>query len=205
LREFRRACAASDETQGGRKAALPFGQLAMISKSWRQRLTYGAMSAFVVWHTLAMVIAPAPDRSPSAQALRGVVQPYLSLFRLDNLWDFFAPNVNRLSDLHYVIEDAAGKEHRFAPGADLKWYYPTSIWFKAWFYAVMENPELYADSAGAIFCRQHADLKPVAVTLLEYQEGAIGPDDHLSGKHPLDEEFVTVNTVKRVPCPEPRP
>ena len=116
--------------------------------------------------------------------------------------------LSEMLDRHRPASEALrdwGKAHRFAPGADLKWYYPTSIWFKAWFYAVMENPELYADSAGAIFCRQHAELKPVAVTLLEYQEGAIGPDDHLSGKHPLDEEFVTVNTVKRVPCPEPRP
>ncbi len=177
----------------------------MISKSWRQRLIYGAMSAFVIWHTLAMVIAPAPDRSPSAQALRAVVQPYLSLFRLDNLWDFFAPNVNRLSDLHYIVEDTAGNHHTFAPSADLKWFYPTSIWFKAWYYAIMENPELYADTAAAIFCRQHAALKPTAVTLLEYQEGVIAPEDHLNGKHPLDEEFVTVNTVKRVPCPASQP
>ena len=176
----------------------------MMSKSWREGLLYGAMSAFIVWHTLAMVIAPAPDPSPSVQALRSLVQPYLSLFRLDNRWDFFAPSVNRLSDLHYVIEDAGGKEHSFAPSADLRWYYPTSIWFKAWFYAIMENPDLYADSAGAIFCRQHAELKPIAVTLLEYQEGAIAPEDHLNGKRPLDEEFVTVNTVKRVSCPEPR-
>jgi hypothetical protein len=173
----------------------------MISKPWRERLSYVAMSAFVTWHTLAMVIAPAPDHSPSALFLRGLVQPYLSLFRLDNLWDFFAPNVNRLSDLHYVIEDAAGNRHSFAPGADLRWFYPTSIWFKAWYYGIMEQPELYADAAAAIFCRQHAALHPAAITLLEYQEGILTPEDHLNGKHPLDEEFVHVNTVKRVQCP----
>jgi hypothetical protein len=177
----------------------------MITERWRRRLIYGAMSAFVAWHTLAMVIAPAPDRSPSAQALRGLVQPYLSFFRLDNQWDFFAPNVNRLSDLQYIIEDSAGNHHSFAPGADLRWFYPTSIWFKAWYYAIMENPELYADSAAAIFCRQHAALRPTAVTLLEYQEGVIAPEDHLKGKHPLDEEFVTVKPVKRVLCPASPP
>ena len=177
----------------------------MISRPWRERLIYIAMSAFIIWHTLAMVIAPAPDSSPSAQALRGVIQPYLTFFRLDNLWNFFAPNVNRLSDLHYEIEDADGKIHSFAPSAGLKWFYPTSIWFKAWFYAVMEQPELYADSAGAIFCRQHADLHPKAVTLLEYQEGILAPEDHLAGKRALDDEFVTINTVKRVPCPSSRP
>lgn len=177
----------------------------MISKLWRERLTYIAMSAFVTWHTLAMMIAPAPDHSPSAQSLRGLVQPYLSFFRLDNLWDFFAPNVNRLSDLHYVIEDAAGNKHTFAPGHDLKWYYPTSIWFKAWYYGIMEQPEYYADAAVAIFCRQHAALHPVAITLLEYQEGILTPEDHLAGKHALDDDFVHINTVKRAPCPPSQP
>src|SRR4051812_20761319 len=106
----------------------------MISKPWRERLAYTPMSGFVVWPTLAMVIAPAPAQSVSVRTLRGIMQPYLSVLRLDNLWDFFAPNVNRLSDLHYVIEDTAGKSHAFAPSADLKWFYPTSIWFKAWYY-----------------------------------------------------------------------
>ena len=173
----------------------------MISKPWRERLAYTAMSAFVVWHTLAMVIAPAPTQSVSARTLRGIVQPYLSLLRLDNLWDFFAPNVTRLSDLHYVIEDGTGKTHPFAPGADLRWFYPTSIWFKAWYYAVMENPELYADSAAAIFCREHVALQPGWITLLEYQEGEFKPKDQQAGRHPMDEQFVTVKAIKRVQCP----
>ena len=63
----------------------------MISKSLRERLTYTAMSVFVAWHTAAMLFAPAPDNSVIAIALRPVFQPYLSLFRLDNTWDFSAP------------------------------------------------------------------------------------------------------------------
>jgi hypothetical protein len=177
----------------------------MISKPWRERLTYGVMSAFVAWHTLAMVIAPAPSHSESVQSLRGLVQPYLSLFRLDNLWDFFAPDVDRLSDLHYVIEDAAGHTKTFAPSAELKWIYPTSMWFKAWYYSIMENPELYGDSAAAIFCRNHAAMKPAWVTLLEHQEGMFTPEDQLAGKRPTDPEFVTVNTLKRVQCQASQP
>lgn len=173
----------------------------MISKAWRERLIYGVMSAFVTWHTLAMMIAPAPDHSAAVQSVRGWFQPYLTFFRLDNLWDFFAPNVNRLSDLHYIIEDAAGNRHTFAPGADLRWFYPTSIWFKAWYYAIMEEPDLYADPAAAVLCREHASLHPVAITFQEFQEGDFKPEDELAGKHPLDLEFVTINAVKRVPCP----
>ena len=51
----------------------------MIRTQWRDRLIYLAMSAFVAWHTLAMVIAPAPDNSVIVQSLRGLFQPYLTL------------------------------------------------------------------------------------------------------------------------------
>src|SRR5260370_30682135 len=65
----------------------------MIWHPWRQRLTYLVMSAFVAWHTLAMVIAPAPESSVLVQTLRAALQPYLTLFRLDNPWNFFAPTI----------------------------------------------------------------------------------------------------------------
>ena len=54
----------------------------MIWNSWRQRLTYLVMSVFVAWHTLAMVIAPAPDSSVLVGTLRAALQPYLTLFKL---------------------------------------------------------------------------------------------------------------------------
>src|SRR5215472_18059786 len=72
----------------------------MIRTQWRDRLIYLAMSGFVAWHTLAMVLAPAPDNSVIAQSLRGLMQPYLTLFSLDNLWDFFAPTVGK--DLNFA-------------------------------------------------------------------------------------------------------
>src|SRR5439155_16029727 len=53
---------------------------------WRQRLTYLAMSLFVAWHTLAIIIAPTPTGSGLVQSLRSLVQPYISFFRLDNQW-----------------------------------------------------------------------------------------------------------------------
>jgi len=56
----------------------------MMAKLWRQRLTYLAMSVFVVWQTLAMVVAPAPGSSDLAKGLRTVLDPYLHFLRLDN-------------------------------------------------------------------------------------------------------------------------
>ena len=44
----------------------------MISKPWRERLTYTAMSVFVAWHAAATIFAPAPQNSVIAIALRPV-------------------------------------------------------------------------------------------------------------------------------------
>ena len=63
----------------------------MTAKVWRERVTYTAMSLFVAWHTLAMVVAPAPSTSDLIKGLRIVLDPYLHFFKLDNEWGFFAP------------------------------------------------------------------------------------------------------------------
>src|SRR5947209_12412850 len=68
---------------------------ATFAAVWRQRLTYLAMSLFVGWHTLAIFVSPTPTASGMVQSLRSLVQPYISFFRLDNQWSFFAPNVGR--------------------------------------------------------------------------------------------------------------
>jgi hypothetical protein len=172
----------------------------MISKLWRQRLTYAAMSAFVAWHALAMIIAPAPDGSEAIKTLRVPFQPYLSLFKLDNQWDFFAPNVGAGSQFRYIVEDSNGNHHPFAADRELSWFHPSFFWFRSWFNVIFDNPETYAVTAGAFFCHKHAALHPIAVILLEAAQGDFTPEDQLAGKRPLDPEFVTVTTVKKVEC-----
>jgi hypothetical protein len=174
----------------------------MIWKPWRERLLYLAMSVFVVWHTLAIVVAPAPDSSVMVQSLRRLLHPYLSLFRLDNKWDFYAPNIGKGHQFRYIVEDAAGTSRTFMPTDDLNPYHPMHWWFRAWYDAIIDQPDVYGDAAAARLCRQHAALQPVAVTLLSLEEKDFSPADHLSGKHPLDSDFVTVNTLKRVKCPD---
>jgi hypothetical protein len=173
----------------------------MIWSSWRQPLTYLVMSAFVAWHTMAMVIAPAPDSS-LVRTLRPVFQPYLTFFRLDNPWNFFAPPFSG-AQLRYTIEDAAGVSHAFTPSEQLNWFHPDSILFWDWHHRIIDNPDLYADRAGAWLCREHASLHPVSITFFGYEQNDFTPADQLSGKHPLDPEFVTVKAVKTVQCPVP--
>jgi hypothetical protein len=171
----------------------------MISRRWRTRLAWIGMSAFVTWHTFAMVVAPAPA-SHGTDALRAVVQPYLTLLRLDNEWDFFAPNVGEGSRLNYIVEDSSGGNHSFMPAETLSWFHPNYFWARSRHYAVIDEPGTYADAAGAMFCRLHASLQPVAVTLYEMQEESFTREDYLAGKRRTDPQFFTVKTIKRVPC-----
>jgi hypothetical protein len=172
----------------------------MISKQWRERLTYTAMSVFVGWHTLATVVAPGPDASKTVQSLRLLLDPYLTLFNLDHKWTFFAP-VGKTYQLRYVIKDASGESHTFVPSAKWSWLHPAHIWFRQWDERLIEYPDVHGNSFAALFCREHTSLRPVSITFLKVEEGDFWPADHLNGKHRLDPEFVTVSTVKRVKCP----
>lgn len=174
----------------------------LISKQWRQRLLYTVMSLFLAWHTVAMLVGPAPEGSVIVQSLRGIYGPYVTLFRLDNKWGFFAPSVGKWSEFRYVVEDAAGKRHTFAPARQLRWYLPTYIWLKDRYETIMESPDVHGDELAAKLCRRHADLKPVSITLLEAQEKEFLPAHHLAGKHPLSDEFVTVSVLRMTPCPD---
>ena len=176
----------------------------MISNTWRERLTYAAMSVFVAWHTLALVVAPAPGSSVTVQGLRVVLQPYLSLLRLDNGWNFFAPYSGSLnmSQFRYVIEDRAGEKRTFTPEAEFSTISLSYFWFRGWYDEIIDHPEDYADIAVALYCREHASLHPMAITLLEIQENAFTHTDLLAGKERWDPEFVTEKTIKHATCPQ---
>lgn len=174
----------------------------MVSKRWRERLIYAAMSLFAGWHTLAMVVAPAPEESALVKYLRDVLQPYLTIFRLDNHWDFFAPNISGNSVFRYVVKDSAGVGHTFMPVSKWSWYSPSSIWFHDWYDNVMDESDTYGESFGKVLCREHAELKPVSIVLQALEEQEFGPEDLLNGKHPLDPEFINVRSITTVTCPD---
>lgn len=174
----------------------------MISEKLRDRLAYLAMSVIVAWHTLAMVIAPAPDSDVTAMA-RAALQPYLTFFRLDNQWDFFAPIVGEGSRLRYDIQDKSGKMHAFLPADELRWYHPEFLWLRSWYYRIIDDPDNYADAAAAVLCRKHAALQPLAITFYEIQEEKFTREDYLSGKQRMDQGFFSVQMLRGMRCPDP--
>jgi hypothetical protein len=174
----------------------------MISEKLRGGLAYLAMSALIAWHTLAMVIAPAPDNDVTELA-RAALQPYLTFFRLDNQWDFFAPTVGEGSRLRYDIMDRTGKVQAFLPAEEQRWYHPGFLWFRSWYYRIIDDPDAYGDNAAAVFCRKHAALQPLAITFYEIQEERFTRDDYLSGKSRMDPGFFTVRMLRGIRCPDP--
>lgn len=158
------------------------------------------MSLLLVWHTAAMVVAAAPD-SAITRAASSLFQPYLSLFRLQNEWSFYAPDVRVEPEFRYVVEDASAQPHTFVPADKLSRYLPTDIWVKDWYIHVMDNPETYSKFVAAYLCREHASLHPVSITLLEIDQKDFLPRNQLSGKHPFDPEFLDEKTLATVRCP----
>jgi hypothetical protein len=161
---------------------------------------YTAMSLLLVWHSVAIVLAAAPD-SVIADSARSVFNPYLSLFRLRNEWSFYAPDVRVEPEFRYVVADAAGQQHTFVPADKLSRYLPTDIWVKDWYIYVMDHSDTYGKFVAGYLCREHAAMHPVSITLLEIDQRDFKPQDQLNGKHPFDPEFLDKKTLATVQCP----
>src|SRR5205814_5748629 len=131
------------------------------------------MSLFVAWHTLAIVIAPTPTGSGLVQSLRWLVQPYIAFFRLDNQWSFFAPKVGRQGEFRYVVEASDGKRHVFVPTEvpreSISHYFMWREW-KYFYDKLMDSADARGYLIAGLYCKKHADLNPVSVSLLRVQE-----------------------------------
>ena len=173
----------------------------MIWDRWRPRLIYLSMSAFVAWHALALMIAPFPASNELVDAPRSLLQPYLTLLRLDNPWSFFA-TIDE-AELRYIVADASGGHAEFGSAEKTNWFHPEHLWLRDWNYSIIDDPDLYADHAGELLCRKHASMHPVSITFVQRVHSGFKPEDWLNGKRPLDPEFTREKTVRAVQCPIP--
>jgi hypothetical protein len=147
-----------------------------------------------------MVTAPAPD-SDLKRSLVRVLHPYLTLFKLGNTWDFYAPNVGYGQQFRYFVEDAAGQQHAFAPTEAWGWANPRYWWYTAWFNVIIDSADDQGELAISLLCKTHATLNPVSITLIQVLQKDFAAEDRLNSKSPMDDEFVTVNILKRGACP----
>ncbi len=175
----------------------------MIPQRLRGLISYVLMSVFVVWHAICVVVGPAPQDSQIAQALRPMVGSYLKLISLDVKWGFFAP-IGGASEFRYIVRDSAGTSHLFRPTSKLAWYDPGNLWIIDRYRVARQLPGVYGDLLIAEYCQKHSSLKPVEIRLLEVEQHKdLLPSDHLAGKHPLDAQFATTQTLRTGPCSRP--
>lgn len=170
-------------------------------KLLQERLTYAAMSAFVLWQTLVIVVAPAPETSDIVKGIRVVITPYLRLLRQDNEWNFFAWNDGGNSVLAYIVTDAGGTSYTFDAGARLNRFQLSYFWYRDWYQTVLENPDEFGKPFAASFCREQAALSPVSISLIALSEQKYTSQDWLAGKRPLDPEFAETKVLKNFKCP----
>jgi len=71
------------------------------------------------------------------------------------------------------------------------------------FRQMLEEPERYGDIVGAALCKEHAELKPISVTLIEVEQKDFEREDRRAGKSPFDLEFLDTKMVRTVQMPGP--
>jgi hypothetical protein len=172
----------------------------MKAKDFRARAAFAAMSLFVAWHSLAMLVAAAPDSRLTGSA-RTLFVPYRLFFGLDSKWGFFAPDVPNGHDFRYVVETASGERRLFRPSEQWSPLQPTFIWFRDRYKTVMESFEDFAPAAVASICKEQAALDPVSVTLIDITQKDFTPEDRLHGKDSLDPEFIEEQAMDPIRCP----
>jgi hypothetical protein len=166
----------------------------------RRQATYLAMSTLLIWHTLAILVGPAANSALTQQA-RKLLGPYLTVLGIDNRWAFFAPSVENGVIFRYEIALPSGERRAYVPLDQVPAYSPIRRWLRDRFREMLDKPDLYAGVVGEALCREHADLRPRSVTLIEALQKDFEAEDRLAGKSPFDPEFLKVTTIKTVSCP----
>lgn len=171
----------------------------MQRPAWVQRAATLGAALFLLWHSTAMVLTPAP-----ASYLKGLAyplfEPYVTLFHLDGQWAFFAPNPDAGRQIRYMLLDGAGTRQEFRLTEDLPRASPTFFRYTSLFSAITPDKPSFVASMAAFLCRRHADLKPKRLTFLLREQLRLSPESYLQGHRPLDEDYIRVRTLPPVNC-----
>ena len=126
----------------------------MVWKELRERLVFMAMSAFVVWHAIAIMIAPASDNSVLVQSAAAGVRPLPVAVqaRTTNGTSTRRTSAGAIS-CATSWKAPTGIARTFTPTDGWSWHHPGYWWFRAWNDAIIASPDLYADRVIATLCR----------------------------------------------------
>jgi hypothetical protein len=169
----------------------------------RQKLLYFFASVFLIWHSFALVIGPAPQ-SYMRDGLYNIFKPYLSLFRLNNAWAFYAPEPDLGGVLNYKVINKDGDAHEFDIYAEQldKWsasYFRYNAFFNniAW---DSEEYRRYRESYTQYLCRRHSELSPQSIVLVRITQTPLSYKDYVNGARPLDPDFALAQPDEPARC-----
>mgnify|MGYP006921588281 FL=1 len=170
-----------------------------INRTVKSKLAYILASLFAVWHTGALIIAPAPE-SYLINSIYSVYKPYLSLFNINNGWAFFAPNPHTGVRMHYNIVDGDGHTHRFDFTGSLQ---RSATVFQR--YTMMQDyislkAAPYTASAGLYLCRRHADLQPQTIRFEFHRARVLTPEQFLAGQRATDADNLIIEMGDPISC-----
>ena len=169
----------------------------------RQKILYLIASVFLIWHTFALLIGPAPQ-SYIRDNLLGIYEPYLSVFRLNNAWAFYAPEPDLGGVLNYKVLDNDGNEHQFDIYHDYLDRWSASYFrYNAFFNNIEWNSaeyRRYRKSYIQYLCRKHSNLSPKSIALIRIAQIPLSPEDYINGARPLDPDFTESRPSEPTRC-----
>lgn len=128
------------------------------------RLGRIALSLFVVFHLLAIVLIPATENILS-QSLSGTLRPYAGLFGLDTGWKFFAPNPVIYRELVVTVENQDGSTTNLQWPPSIKDFTVTELFNRRNYHSLLTT--ITEDRLESFFvpwlCRSHANAERVVV------------------------------------------
>lgn len=160
---------------------------------------YVLASLFLIWHTLALVIGPAPGSELMSKIYPAFV-PYLNGFNLNNQWGFFAPDPHAGSLLRYGLETRDGERQVFHLTENLGREDADFLRYTSLYLTLIRQPQSYMKAAAKYLCRRHRALKPLAIQFFAGHQLRIGPEQFVAGSRPLQDDYMSVEYFEPIAC-----
>lgn len=168
-------------------------------KTFKNRFLYLIASIFIVWHSLAIIIGPAPG-SYLMSKVYPIFKPYLIAFHINNEWGFFAPDPAKGSLLRYIIVDDKNQEHVFKLTENLRRNGHGFLRYTSLYLTIARNNENFVVSAANYLCAKHNDINSKQIQFFMGHQQAITPDEFIAGHRPLDDKYMSVEYLPSLSC-----
>jgi hypothetical protein len=177
------------------KSLLP----AWASAPWRRAFGLAIGSAFLLWHSLVLLIGCAPP-SYSVSQIYPFFAPYIEFLHLDGGWSFFAPDPNTGRLVRYSVRSADGVTRAYRLTENLQRSDRAYLRFTTLSAAVRPDYPEVIHSVAQRLCRQHASENPQSVQFTLARQTRITPEEYEAGHRPLDADFLRLEDLPAVTC-----